>query len=115
MPCKPSPWSRVSKNPDLVLPDTPTSERRSALMAGLPNKGIHIADEGELPSKLPNKLKQYPSFCRNGTTITVNSFAIVMAKEESHCLGYLEDFYGNKKGQKKLKCSGFNIFRKSTV
>ncbi|KAJ8526213.1 hypothetical protein K7X08_028690 [Anisodus acutangulus] len=100
--------------------NTSTSERRSASMAGLPNKG-------ELPSKFKTKksdiswsgtawtcsgkLKHYPSFCRNGTTITVNSFAIVMGEEESHYLGYLEDFYENKKGQKKVKVQWFQHFQ----
>ncbi|XP_059307103.1 uncharacterized protein LOC132058784 [Lycium ferocissimum] len=97
-----------------------TSERRSASMAGLPNKG-------ELPSKskteksdiswsgtawtCSGKLKHYPSFCRNGTTITVNSFAMVMGEGESHYLGYLEDFYENKKGQKKVKVQWFQHFQ----
>ncbi|MCD7451707.1 hypothetical protein HAX54_013090 [Datura stramonium] len=101
------------------ITDTPTSERRSALMAG------HVADEGQLPRKLKAKksnilwsgtawtcskqLMHYPSFGRNGATITVNSFAIIITEEESHFLGYLEDFYENKKGQKRVKVQWFQL------
>ncbi|GMH19969.1 hypothetical protein Nepgr_021810 [Nepenthes gracilis] len=37
------------------------------------------------------QLKQYPAFCRNGTTITIQSFVFVMAKEGSVYVAYLED------------------------
>ncbi|XP_022716241.1 uncharacterized protein LOC111275279 isoform X2 [Durio zibethinus] len=53
------------------------------------------------------QLKHYPSFCRNGTIITVHSFVFIMA-EESHYLGYLEDMYEDKKGQKKVKVRWFH-------
>ncbi|XVF26210.1 hypothetical protein REPUB_Repub13aG0279500 [Reevesia pubescens] len=53
------------------------------------------------------QLKHYPSFCRNGTTIAVHSFVFIMAEEESHYLGYLEDMYEDKKGQKKVKVRWF--------
>ncbi|XP_059624813.1 uncharacterized protein LOC132267922 [Cornus florida] len=54
------------------------------------------------------QLKHYPAFCRNGTTIAVHSFVFIMAEEESHYLGYLEDLYEDKKGQKKVKVRWFH-------
>ncbi|KAA8537278.1 hypothetical protein F0562_027035 [Nyssa sinensis] len=54
------------------------------------------------------QLKHYPSFCRNGTTIAVHSFVFIMAEEESHYLGYLEDLYEDRKGQKKVKVRWFH-------
>ncbi|XP_075080706.1 uncharacterized protein LOC107766548 [Nicotiana tabacum] len=109
------------------ISNTLTSETRNSLMAGLPNRGIHIADEGLLPRKLKarnsnilwsgtawtcsQQLKHYPSFCRNGTKIAINSFAKVMAEEENHYLGYLEDLYENK-GQKKVKVQWFHHIQK---
>ncbi|KAL3323364.1 hypothetical protein AABB24_037810 [Solanum stoloniferum] len=112
--------SKHHKSPPIS--NTPTSERRrSVVMAG------HLADEVQLPNKLNAKksnilwsgtawtcAKQrtnYPSFSRNGTTITVNSFALFTVKEESQHLGYLEDFYENKKGQKKAKVRCFEHFQ----
>ncbi|KAJ6304552.1 hypothetical protein OIU77_018249 [Salix suchowensis] len=47
------------------------------------------------------ELKHYPAFFRNGTAITVHSFVFIMVEEKSHYLGYLEDMYEDKKGQKK--------------
>uniref|UniRef100_A0A2P2IRT7 BAH domain-containing protein n=1 Tax=Rhizophora mucronata TaxID=61149 RepID=A0A2P2IRT7_RHIMU len=49
------------------------------------------------------QLKHYTAFWRTGTTITVHSFVSILAEEESHYLGYLEDMYEDKKGQKKVK------------
>lgn len=54
------------------------------------------------------QLKHYPSFCRSGTTISVHSFVFIMAEDESHYLGYLEDMYEDKKGQKKVKVRWFH-------
>ncbi|XWS12956.1 hypothetical protein CRYUN_Cryun37aG0134300 [Craigia yunnanensis] len=54
------------------------------------------------------QLKHYPSFCRNGTTVAVHSFVFIMAEEESHYLGYLEDMYEDKKRQKKVKVRWFH-------
>ncbi|KAF8409716.1 hypothetical protein HHK36_005795 [Tetracentron sinense] len=54
------------------------------------------------------QLKQYPAFCRNGTTIAIHSFVFVMAKGENHYLAYLEDMYEDKKGQKKVKVRWFH-------
>ncbi|XP_042520647.1 uncharacterized protein LOC122094068 isoform X2 [Macadamia integrifolia] len=54
------------------------------------------------------QLKHYPAFCRNGTTIAIHSFVLVMAEEENHYLAYLEDMYENKKGQKKVKVRWFH-------
>ncbi|KAK6265109.1 hypothetical protein QUC31_013320 [Theobroma cacao] len=54
------------------------------------------------------QLKHYSSFCRNGTTIAVHCFVFVMAEEENHYLGYLEDMYEDKKGQKKVKVRWFH-------
>ncbi|XWS19283.1 hypothetical protein CRYUN_Cryun31cG0002500 [Craigia yunnanensis] len=53
------------------------------------------------------QLKHYPSFFRNETTITVHSFVFIVAEEEGHYLGYLEDMYEDKKGQKKVKVRWF--------
>ncbi|KAJ4980904.1 hypothetical protein NE237_031741 [Protea cynaroides] len=54
------------------------------------------------------QLKNYPAFCRNGTTIARHSFVLVMAREENHYLAYLEDMYEDKKGQKKVKVRWFH-------
>ncbi|XP_058081109.1 uncharacterized protein LOC131229229 isoform X2 [Magnolia sinica] len=54
------------------------------------------------------QLKHYQAFCRNGTTIPIHSFVLVMAKEENHYLAYLEDMYEDKKGQKKVKVRWFH-------
>ncbi|XP_057960999.1 uncharacterized protein LOC131153008 isoform X2 [Malania oleifera] len=54
------------------------------------------------------QLKHYPAFCRNGATIAVHSFVFIMAEEESHYIGYLEDMYEDKKGQKKVKVRWFH-------
>ncbi|KAK6917860.1 Bromo adjacent homology (BAH) domain [Dillenia turbinata] len=54
------------------------------------------------------QLKHFPAFCRNGTTIAVHSFVFIMAEDESHYLGYLEDLYEDKKGQKKVRVRWFH-------
>ncbi|MED6197538.1 hypothetical protein PIB30_057404 [Stylosanthes scabra] len=54
------------------------------------------------------QLKHYPGFRRNGTTIYVHSFVYIMAEEENHYLGYLEDMYEDKKKQKKVKVRWFH-------
>ncbi|GAB2284756.1 hypothetical protein Dimus_019210 [Dionaea muscipula] len=54
------------------------------------------------------QLKHYPAFTRNGTTITIQSFVLVMAKEGSRYVAYLEDMYEDKKGQKKVKVRWFH-------
>ncbi|KAF7803859.1 uncharacterized protein G2W53_042970 [Senna tora] len=54
------------------------------------------------------QLKHYSGFFRNGTTIYVHSFVYLMAEEEIHYLGYLEDMYEDKKGQKKVKVRWFH-------
>ncbi|KAF9664381.1 hypothetical protein SADUNF_Sadunf16G0012700 [Salix dunnii] len=54
------------------------------------------------------ELKHYPAFFRNGTTITVHSFVFILVEEKSHYLGYLEDMYEDKKGQKKVKVRWFH-------
>ncbi|KAG2678221.1 hypothetical protein I3760_12G133400 [Carya illinoinensis] len=58
--------------------------------------------------KCGKQLKHYPSFCRNGTTIAIQSFVFVMAKGENHYLAYLEDMYEDKRGQKKVKVRWFH-------
>ncbi|KGN44066.1 uncharacterized protein LOC101209069 [Cucumis sativus] len=54
------------------------------------------------------RLKHYPSFSRNGTSIMVQSFVYVMAKGENHYLAYLEDMYEDKRCQKKVKVRWFH-------
>ncbi|XP_022716759.1 uncharacterized protein LOC111275597 isoform X2 [Durio zibethinus] len=54
------------------------------------------------------QLKHFPAFCRNGTTIAIQSFVFVMAKGENHYLAYLEDMYEDKRGQKKVKVRWFH-------
>ncbi|KAF9666520.1 hypothetical protein SADUNF_Sadunf16G0237600 [Salix dunnii] len=54
------------------------------------------------------QLKHYPAFCRNATTITIQSFVFVMAKGQNHYLAYLEDMYEDKRGQKKVKVRWFH-------
>ncbi|XVF03628.1 hypothetical protein REPUB_Repub05bG0009300 [Reevesia pubescens] len=54
------------------------------------------------------QLTHFPAFCRNGTTIAVQSFVFVMAKGENQYLAYLEDMYEDKRGQKKVKVRWFH-------
>ncbi|XP_021739535.1 uncharacterized protein LOC110705924 [Chenopodium quinoa] len=54
------------------------------------------------------QLKHYPAFCRNGTTIAVQAFVFVMAKEGNRYVAYLEDMYEDKKGMKKVKVRWFH-------
>ncbi|XP_038691523.1 uncharacterized protein LOC119989856 [Tripterygium wilfordii] len=54
------------------------------------------------------QLKHYPAFQRNGTTINVHSFVYIMAEEQGHYVGYLEDMYEDKKGHKKVKVRWFH-------
>ncbi|RVW30252.1 hypothetical protein CK203_088666 [Vitis vinifera] len=54
------------------------------------------------------QLKHYPAFCRDETTISVHSFVFIMAEDESNYLGYLEDLYEDRKGQKKVKVRWFH-------
>ncbi|CAA6657306.1 unnamed protein product [Spirodela intermedia] len=55
------------------------------------------------------QLKHYKAFCRNGTTIAIHSFVVVMSEgEENHYLAYLEDMYEDKKGQKKVRVRWFH-------
>ncbi|CAK7324525.1 unnamed protein product [Dovyalis caffra] len=54
------------------------------------------------------QLKHYPAFCRNATTIMIQSFVFVMAKGQNHYLAYLEDMYEDKRGQKKVKVRWFH-------
>ncbi|KAL8142183.1 hypothetical protein V2J09_015215 [Rumex salicifolius] len=54
------------------------------------------------------QLKHYSSFCRNETTISIQSFVFVMAQEENRYLAYIEDMYEDKKGQKKVKVRWFH-------
>ncbi|XP_024022152.1 uncharacterized protein LOC21393879 [Morus notabilis] len=54
------------------------------------------------------QLKHYPAFCRSETTIKVHSFVFIMALDDHQYLGYLEDMYEDKKGQKKVKVRWFH-------
>ncbi|OVA20153.1 Bromo adjacent homology (BAH) domain [Macleaya cordata] len=54
------------------------------------------------------QLKHYPTFCRSGTIIAIHAFVLIMAKEETHYLAYLEDMYEDRKGQKKVKVRWFH-------
>ncbi|XP_026392897.1 uncharacterized protein LOC113288151 isoform X3 [Papaver somniferum] len=48
------------------------------------------------------QLKHYPTFCRSGTVIAIHAFVLIMAKEETHYVAYIEDMYEDRKGQKKV-------------
>lgn len=60
------------------------------------------------PRPCSKQLKHYESFCRNETTISIQSFVFVMAQEEHRYLAYIEDMYEDKKGQKKVKVRWFH-------
>ncbi|KAI8524948.1 hypothetical protein RHMOL_Rhmol13G0189400 [Rhododendron molle] len=53
-------------------------------------------------------LRHYPAFRRNELTVAVHSFVFIRAEEQSHYIGYLEDLYEDKKGQKKVKVRWFH-------
>ncbi|KAF5479051.1 hypothetical protein F2P56_005556 [Juglans regia] len=84
----------------------------------VPDDRVHIARsfKGHHPDivwsgvawKCGKQLKHYPAFCRNGTTIAIQSFIFVMAKGENHYVAYLEDMYEDKRGQKKVKVRWFH-------
>ncbi|KAM6601885.1 hypothetical protein CsatA_021494 [Cannabis sativa] len=57
------------------------------------------------------QLKHYPAFSRNGNTIAVHSFVFIMASDYPHYLGYLEDMYEDRKGQKKVKVRWFHHYQ----
>ncbi|GMH01458.1 hypothetical protein Nepgr_003297 [Nepenthes gracilis] len=48
--------------------------------------------------KCGKPLQHYPAFCRNGTTIAIQSFVFVLAKEGSEYIAYLEDMYEGQRG-----------------
>ncbi|CAN7114960.1 unnamed protein product [Brassica rapa subsp. narinosa] len=54
------------------------------------------------------QLKHYPSFCRNGITIGVQSFVFVMSKADDLYVAYLEDMYEDKRGLKKVRVRWFH-------
>ncbi|XP_074572098.1 uncharacterized protein LOC141828549 isoform X2 [Curcuma longa] len=54
------------------------------------------------------QLQHYQAFSRNGTTIVVHSFVLVMSEEETRYLAYLEDMYEDKRGEKKVKVRWFH-------
>lgn len=54
------------------------------------------------------QLKHYPTFCRSGTVIAIHAFVLIMAKEETHYVAYIEDMYEDRKGQKKVKVRWFH-------
>ncbi|RLN35481.1 uncharacterized protein C2845_PM03G12490 [Panicum miliaceum] len=54
------------------------------------------------------QLRHFQAFCRNGTTISIHTFVLVLSEEESRYLAYLEDMYEDKKGQKKVKVRWFH-------
>ncbi|KAL6281897.1 hypothetical protein ACE6H2_012826 [Prunus campanulata] len=110
-------WSEVST-------DSPTDETAQALsITGFCAHQTYLPDQ-MVPRKLKvhnsdiewsgiawscaKQLKHYPAFCRNGATISVHSFVFIMALEEHHYIGYLEDMYEDKKGQKKVKVRWFH-------
>ncbi|XP_062088120.1 uncharacterized protein LOC133794752 [Humulus lupulus] len=57
------------------------------------------------------QLKHYPAFYRNGNTVAVHSFVFIMALDNPHYLGYLEDMYEDRKGQKKVKVRWFHHYQ----
>ncbi|KAJ0261614.1 Uncharacterized protein HA466_0046990 [Hirschfeldia incana] len=54
------------------------------------------------------QLKHYPSFCRNGITIGLQSFVFVMSKADDLYVAYLEDMYEDKRGLKKVRVRWFH-------
>ncbi|MFS7933952.1 putative BAH domain, Agenet-like domain, Agenet domain, plant type [Helianthus anomalus] len=54
------------------------------------------------------KLKHYPAFIRDGTTVAVHSFALIKGEEENQHIGYVEDLYEDYSGHKMVKVRWFN-------
>ncbi|KAI3680440.1 hypothetical protein L6452_35211 [Arctium lappa] len=54
------------------------------------------------------KLKHYPAFNRSGSTIPVYSFVFVLAGDDSHNIGYLEDLYEDYRSRKMVKVRWFH-------
>ncbi|KAM1347979.1 hypothetical protein ACFX2I_037051 [Malus domestica] len=120
--------SLVSRRCWSEFPDSPTDEATQPLpITGLGAHQTSLPDH-TVPRKVKvhnldiewsgvawicaKQLKHYPAFYKNETTISVHSFVFVMAlEEEHHYLGYVEDMYEDKKGQKKVKVRWFHHTR----
>ncbi|KAM1154827.1 hypothetical protein EV1_036747 [Malus domestica] len=120
--------SLVSRHCWSEFPDSPTDEATQPLpITGLGAHQTSLPDH-TVPRKVKvhnldiewsgvawicaKQLKHYPAFYKNETTISVHSFVFVMAlEEEHHYLGYVEDMYEDKKGQKKVKVRWFHHTR----
>ncbi|KZV51242.1 hypothetical protein F511_05899 [Dorcoceras hygrometricum] len=55
------------------------------------------------------QLKHYPAFSRSGTEIAVYSFVWVVSEEENDYLGYLEDLYEDRQGEKLVRVRRFHF------
>ncbi|XP_015879208.1 uncharacterized protein LOC107415399 [Ziziphus jujuba] len=116
--------SLVSRQRLLDVSNSPTNDSTQAVsLTEFRGRQTHLPDQ-MVPRKLKvqysgiewsgiawicaKQLKHYPAFFRNGTTIGVHSFVFIMALEDYHYLGYLEDMYEDKKGQKKVKVRWFH-------
>ncbi|GFZ03368.1 agenet and bromo-adjacent homology (BAH) domain-containing protein [Actinidia rufa] len=78
-------------------------------MAGISALQTHVTD-----FMVPRRLKvQNSDIVWSGVSLgsAVHSFVFIMAEEESHYVGYLEDLYEDKKGQKKVKVRWFHHSR----
>ncbi|KAK7245975.1 hypothetical protein RIF29_40831 [Crotalaria pallida] len=78
-----------------LLPDKMISRKLKFQLSDIEWSGI--------ASVCAKQLKHYPGFCRNRITINVHSFVYIMAQEERHYLGYVEDMYEDKRRHKKVK------------
>ncbi|XP_073297218.1 uncharacterized protein [Primulina huaijiensis] len=81
---------------------------KSPLARNLKSHHLGIAWSG-LAWTCCKQLKHYPSFYRNGVSITVQSFVFVMAEKENRYVAYVEDMYEDKKCQKKVKVRWFHL------